>query len=981
MRETVHRRWLPVLLVVACAVTPYLGVLHAPFVFDDLKLVRDDRYIRDFSVFPACFDIFSRRWDDEELRPNYRPLRFLSYAIDYQSTRLLYGDFKPESMPTGVFHAVNLILHALNALLLLGIARILLGNGPAAMLLALLFAVHPVMTEAVTYVSSRRDVLSTLFFLAALRVSLGQAPAAALVTVPLLFVLGLLTKEMVVTLPAVILLIDLARRARFEVLRVALLAILFALAIGFTYFEATHKGLVAGAPGGSRTSALLTAPRYLARYLALLLLPGSQSIDYSFDAIPVSRSLLEPWTTLTAAGLLVVLVAGGLIALVRRRFALAVGLLWFVGTLTPVLQIVPIPERFAERFAYLPAIGVLLVAAAVFRAALARWPAPASGAAGTAVVLLASLAWMRNADWATPEALWGSAARAQPMAARAHLGYGHALRDGGKLRDAAREYGLCLAILGDRPPERLAEGRPLEARTDELLHWGQVLQARAFRAEVLGKLGAGNEGAENYPKAIEDYRWILAQRDIDGTAIAGSPRFLVTRFNLANCLLGLSSTETAERAPGLRAEAAEEFRKVAEGGGDPSLARAARYFRSKIALIEGRSDDALRELEDAFRMARESGDRMDRYRLAGELSDLLVARKDDGRADDLLRDSIAELGNLPERKDLLYRRSQIADRRGDLGGAIRILEDCLEIDPRYGPALLTLAGMELNRGNLDRADELYRRLLQAAPGEPRALKGLNQVQLRRSMKDRGKDAPPGDDEEKARVLVEGLIQRGEGHLEKKQLLAAAEPLRKAVEAAAAAPDPAKLAPQKSRALWRLGAIARELHEFPRAQDYLKEAVTEDSGNREALRDLADLQLRDLHDRKSAEATYQEYLDALPSGAKAESYVYVNLASLVKDRSPSRAIDLYRAGKAAGFTNPQAARTVDLALGYLLAEVGRHEEALECLTEYLDQSEAEAQKDPLEAARREEARKFLRDRVLPHISGGAPADRKETGKSP
>ena len=79
-----RRRRIEACLVALLAVLPYLGILRAPFVFDDEKLVRDNPVIRDLSNIPATFDITSKRWDDEELRANYRPLRFLSYAIDYQ---------------------------------------------------------------------------------------------------------------------------------------------------------------------------------------------------------------------------------------------------------------------------------------------------------------------------------------------------------------------------------------------------------------------------------------------------------------------------------------------------------------------------------------------------------------------------------------------------------------------------------------------------------------------------------------------------------------------------------------------------------------------------------------------------------------------------------------------------------------------------------------------------------------------------------
>ena len=143
------RRLLPAALVALAAVLPFLHALRAPFVFDDVKLVRDNETIRDPARIPATFNIFSKRWDGEELRANYRPLRFLSYAIDYQLTRLIHGERPPAELPTSVFRLHNIALHAVNALLLLAIGRLLLGDGAAALVLALLFAVHPLATEAV----------------------------------------------------------------------------------------------------------------------------------------------------------------------------------------------------------------------------------------------------------------------------------------------------------------------------------------------------------------------------------------------------------------------------------------------------------------------------------------------------------------------------------------------------------------------------------------------------------------------------------------------------------------------------------------------------------------------------------------------------------------------------------------------------------------------------------------------------------------
>ncbi len=971
------------------AVLPYLfpfpGVLVAPFVFDDIKLVRDNETIRDFSRLPETFNIFSHRWDAEEVRANYRPLRFLSYAVDYRATRWIWGDFAPENLPVQVFHFQNLLLHALNALLVLAIGRRLLRSDAAALCLGLLFAVHPLMTEAVTYISGRRDVLSTFFFLAALRVHLarGEPSLPALLGVPILYVLALLTKEMAATLPALLLLVDLALRARWTWRRWLLAAVLWAMAAGFTAYHAANPSLVAGALGGGTERTVLTVPRYVARYLGLVLFPFPQSIDYSFDAIPVSTGLLSPPATVAAWGLFAGLAVAGLVCLRRGRALGAIGLLWFLGTLAPVMQVVPIPERFAERFAYLPSIGILLLWASLLGKLIAKRAAAGWAAAAALCLVLTFATALRNQDWLSTVDLWASAAEAQPRAARAHLGHGDALLRGGQPRDAVQAFTRSLSILGEEPPEAVARGEPERAKGDELLRWGQVLQARTFRAQAHAALGT--ENSDEYRKAIEDYRWLFGRRDIDGVAIDRSPKHIVLRYNLAICLQEMARTEPArERAAALGGEAAEEFRRVAAAEADqPSLAKASHFFLGKAALAAGKTDEGLREIEEAYRIACEKGTADDRFNLAGELADLLIDTKSLDRADEILVRSIAEKIPSPERVHLIYRRARIADRRGDLSGSAHLLEDALDVDRSYGPALLTLAGIEESRGRLDRAEELYRKLAQVSPGEPRAARGLKAIEFRRKLAADGKDGAakgaeggPGEGGISERGMLEGLISRGEAHLSRGELLAAVEPLRRAGLGTPGPKETAEMRAMRVKALRRLSDVARALNKLHEAENYLIVASQRGGEGREALRDLGDLLLRDLKDRERAAEIYQEYVDTFRAGELAAAGAYLNLASIVQDKEPSRALDLFVLARRAGYSEP----ILDRTLGYLYARLGRWEESMESFQAYLDRDElapapaSDPAADAGRAVERQKARQFLLEKVLPNLPGaeGVPA---------
>ena len=165
---------------------------------------------------------------------------------------------------------------------------------------ALLFALHPIQTEAVTYVSGRRDVLSTTFFLIALYLGTRDRPeripgVASVIGVAVCFALGFLTKEMVITFPAVLLLIDIWRGARWSGTRIATQVSLWLIAGLFISITLGNERLIAEAQIEPDQSVWLTACRYVVRYLGLAVLPISQSVDYSYSVILPSTGWISPW--------------------------------------------------------------------------------------------------------------------------------------------------------------------------------------------------------------------------------------------------------------------------------------------------------------------------------------------------------------------------------------------------------------------------------------------------------------------------------------------------------------------------------------------------------------------------------------------------------------------------------------------------------------------------------------------------------------
>ncbi|MGQ9591998.1 MAG: tetratricopeptide repeat protein [Planctomycetota bacterium] len=926
--------------VALAAALPYLSTLDAPFVFDDVKLVKENRFLRPGETslrdVLGFFDVTSRKWSDEEVRPNYRPVRFLSYYLDAQLTRWWFGDHAPGDPPVFFFHLTNVLLHCANAaLVFLAVSRILADlRSPSvgvAFWAALVFAFHPLQTEAVTYVSGRRDVLSASFYLLAanayLRSDRVRGPVLA-VALAALFALGYLSKEVVATLPVVLSIAEFARGTPWTRKRAAALGLLAAEAVAFAALTLATPGLVRPAAERDLLSAVLTAPRYALRYLRLALFPYPQSVDYSYDAIPISTGILEPPATLAAAaGLLGLLALGGALCIRRRgrpEGALCgAGILWFFAALAPVLQIIPSAEVFAERFAYLPLAGFAFALAYGLLRAWRIEPVAAHLAGAFLCLLALGLAVRRNRDWEDPLALWTSACRAQPRAARAHIARAHELRNASRLREAAEEYTIGLEIFEKRP--------------EVPLHHGFILQALTFRAEAWARLA--DEDPELLERGAADYRRVLSLRDVDGTSIDSSPKYAVLRLNLAAILLRQRKLE----------EARAEYERIVEIGEPAPLVAAAQYYLGKIRLLEGSRRAAADSLRAAYR-AIDPSDPL-KHRVAVELADVLLAERAHREALDLIEDALASGARPPERFHLLRRKAEALDRLGDLPGAMELLDRTIAENPAYGAALVSLGRIEANLGRFDEAE---RHLLAVPPGDPQyaeATGELRALRVRRLLDATRAGRVEEPSEDALRILL-ALRDKGLGHAAREEWIAAHEAFASLLARARAAGE-RKL---EAEALRELAGVEEKMGRHEGARAYLESAVALDPADVQALRRLGDLCLRRFGDRIGARDAYEKYLAALGSSGSPDPKVLVNLAELVRAERPDLAAAHLERAKTAG-ADPAF---VDWKLGYLYAELGRWKDALEAFERYLSSPEA------AEERTRAEARAFVRDRVIPAL---------------
>ncbi len=437
-----QRAWLGGLLLLVAVAATFANGVGNEFVYDDQLVIVDDPAVR----MPLSAGFAGL---------HYRPLRTLSYRLDYA-----LGGMDPR-----VFHLSNLAYHATTVLLVWMLLGALQASPGAALAGALVFAVHPVQVDAVTYAAGRRDVLCGLFYalgvLAYVRWRRG-AGAGALVLAGVASVLAILAKEMAVTLPLVCLLIDrfAARRGegvptRRSVARgssrlwvVVALGVVGALALALTYGgHVMHIASKRPWHGGSALANFATVARVWVTYLQLVLWPGTLSADYSFDAFPVSTTPLDP-RAIGSAMVLAALAAVGWRCW-RHGNRVGLGLAWAAAALLPVSHVVPFRELLAEHYLYVPMMGGAIVVTGLVDGAKIRWPARRRLLAATIVVVVCALAGrtvVRNRDWRDRITLWTATVTVFPRCARAQYNLGQALFEKSRLADAERAWLAAAAL-------------------------------------------------------------------------------------------------------------------------------------------------------------------------------------------------------------------------------------------------------------------------------------------------------------------------------------------------------------------------------------------------------------------------------------------------------------------------------------------------------------------------------------------------------
>jgi len=564
-----RRAWgLAALLLLATAVA-YAPVLRSGFVWDD-----DDHVTKNPMLSSA--EGLRRIWLDAGATPQYYPLVHTSFWIE----KHLWG-----LRPAG-YHAVNVVLHALSAIVLWRL--LLLLEVPGALAAAALFALHPVHVESVAWVSERKNVLSGLFYLLAALVFL-RGVLRERRAVPLRafapYLAALLSKTVTASLPVALALVLWWKRRRIERAQALLLAGMLAVGALLALLTVSLETHQIGTTGDDWSLApherVLVAGRAFWFYLAKLALPSRLTFLYPRWRPDEGLS----WTWLFPAAALAAL--GALFALRKRLGAGPFTAMAFFGvTLAPALGFFDLyPMRYsfvADHFQYLASIGPIALAAACG----ARLPRRARVPAAAAVVLvLGALTFHRTLAFHDAETLWRDTIRKNPGSWMAHNNLAILLADRGDAAGAIEHFETSLSIRPDHAAAHANLGYLL-AREGKLatalphLEKAAALAPDDYNASV--HLGDALLGLARPGEARTRYLRALAIRPGDPEAAA----------RLAAAGVALARQGRTEEAVETLVAAARLL------PGDADIA----YNLGTLLARAGRPEEAIPHLEDAVRL-------------------------------------------------------------------------------------------------------------------------------------------------------------------------------------------------------------------------------------------------------------------------------------------------------------------------------------------------------------------------------------------
>jgi protein O-mannosyl-transferase len=677
-RTPLVQPWCVGLLLFAVTLILYLTV--AGFSFTNLD---DPQYISDNPQVLAGLTWAGVKWAFTAPHVgNWIPLAWLSHMLDAQ----LFG---PGPVAP---HVGNALIHALNAVLVFWLLRQMTGAFWRSALVAALFALHPLRVESVAWACERRDVLSSMFALLALlayaryvrwskannsrsKAWYGLALAA--------FAAGLMSKPMVVTLPLLLLLLDYWPLQRFEpdvgpsafdlrlVWRLVLEKIPFLLlSAGFSAVTVRGQDEIGAMPN---LAALPLSARIggafvsYGQYLAKTFWPVNLAIPYPYDGN-------RPVAMMVLAFLLVAGLTLGALVLCRRRPYVGAGWFWFLAGLLPVIGLLQTGNQaLADRFTYLPSLGLFVVLVWAGHEGWRRWPAGRPGLAALVAVGLAACAWRSYQQlqyWQNSGTLFKHALAVTRHNFVANYNLASYLKENNQLEEAAKLYRDGLTFMPNEPA---------------------LLAGLAYiRGNIQG----------NYPEAVELYRMAVSRAP-------ATPKYWFIHNNYANILARMDSTNAPEMI--------EQYRRASQLKPDSVS------LHETLGLALARSGnlaEAAVQLQAAVRLAPDSPE---------DHCNLGNAFAGQNQYAAAVREYQTALRLKPDYAHAANNLASVLETMGRPGEALAKYQEAVRLEPGAVITRFNLGNLLAKLGRRDEAVAQFQAVLRLQPGNVQARAQLEQL--------------------------------------------------------------------------------------------------------------------------------------------------------------------------------------------------------------------------------------------------------------
>jgi tetratricopeptide (TPR) repeat protein len=411
-------------LIILISLAIYANSFFNPFLWDDISLIVQNPLIKNISGISKIFstDLFHFSYEKGNY---YRPLQTLSYMFDYSIWRL---------RPLG-YHLTNVILHALAAYLIYLLLKLISKNKMASLLAAIFFLIHPVHTEAVTYISGRADSLVTIFILSSLLCYIKRKTILSIS----FFIAGLLSKENAVTLPFLIILYD-AYFSDFGTGKKRNYLPYFTLLVLYAFLRTSVLNF-SNRPvlniQGDFFLKLATSLKSVLIYLGLILFPVNLHMGRT---LPVLNSVFNAGVITTVIVLSLLIIA--VVRLRKRQRLVSFGVAWFLLTLIPVLGVF-MPSKnivMAEHWLYLPSIGFFMALGVIFGKFIELNRKTAFISASALLIPLIFLTIRQNATWKDPVNFYKRIIHYSPESTKAHFNLAAVYENNQDYDKAIQEY-------------------------------------------------------------------------------------------------------------------------------------------------------------------------------------------------------------------------------------------------------------------------------------------------------------------------------------------------------------------------------------------------------------------------------------------------------------------------------------------------------------------------------------------------------------